>query len=463
MADPRIVEKCKVTVAEDSMSATLFLEPPSDGIAYAVDDLADFVKAKGVYGGVLYSAIEEMTQNNIYYEDYVIARGTLPTEGEPGYFETVFDYKEHRTPLIRSDGSVDYQSMSEINTVTAGEKLIVYHPAKQGTHGVDVRGRALRCKPCKDLPRIKGVGFEYNDDTGVYTASVGGRIEYDGKTMRISESYEFKGDLDLVVGKIDFKGDVVIKGNVLSGTYIRATKSITIEGSVEAATIIAGGDIILKKGMQGGNKSRVISGGNIYANFLEFTRVEAKGNVEANIIMNCNVSAGNNVIISGKRGAIIGGTTYAVGSVSSTFLGNVAGHKTAVSVGISADLKNRNKALTKKQDIITKDAKQLEKEIIKVADTRTADESREVRAAKLSQLSRKHNRIKSLCAKIEEELQEIGEIMSIGEHAGISIANVAFAGSSVTVDDLTEVFEREYRKVEIRKNKLNDGLDIREG
>lgn len=463
MAEARIIEKCKVTVSEDSMSATLFVEPPSDGIAYGVDELADFVKSKGVYGGIMYSAIEELSQNNIYYKDHVIAKGALPTEGTEGYYEVLFDYEKRKSPLIRSDGSVDYQSMSEINVVDAGDKLIVYHPAVQGTHGYDVRGRSLRCRPCKDLPKIKGVGFDYDDDTGVYSASVGGRIEYDGRTMRISEIYEHRGDLDLVVGKIDFKGDVVVKGNVLSGTYIRASKSITVEGSVESATLIAGTDVVLKKGMQGGNRARVSAGGDVYANFLEFTTVDAKGKVEANIIMNCNVTAGQDINISGKRGALMGGSTWAIGKINTTFLGNSAGLKTVAGVGITKEIKDRKKGLLRKYEVVSKEIETLEKEILKVTDMRVAKEDKEVREVKKSQLTRKLDRSKHLFDKLKEEIKEIEQTEGVGKRASISVGNEAYIGVTLSVDDVTTELTRNYRKIEVRKSSLGDCLDIKEG
>ena len=457
-------ENCKVTVSEDSMTATLYLDPPSGGIAYAVDDLVDFVKNKGIYGGIIYSALEEMTQNNIYNEDYVIARGVLPTEGSNGYFDIFFDNEAKKNPTIRSDGSVDYQSMSEIHNVSAGEKLIQYNKAIPGTHGMDVRGRVLRCKPWKDLPIIKGKGFEYDSDTGIYSAAVDGKIEYDGRTLKITDVYEYRGDLDLVVGKIDFRGDVVIKGNVLSGTFIRATKSITIEGNVEAATLIAGGNILLKKGMQGGQKARISCGGDIHANFLEFTQVEAKGNVEANIIMNCAISSGKDIIVSGKRGAIVGGKTYAVGSISATMLGNVANHRTIAIVGITKALKDREKLLNTKLKVTNVSVDRTKAEIIKASDPRLSNEKKEVRDAKVSQLTRRLRRDEKLASHIKEELENIEATIQVGKNAKIAISGTAYAGVQVIVDDLTLEIEKDYlnstfsrdengEKVKVKSNK----------
>lgn len=457
----RFSEKCKVTVSDDSMSATLFIEPPENGIAYSVDELISFVKNKGIYGGVIYSALEQMTQENIYYKDHVIARGSQPTDGTDGYYELFFDDDKKKKPAIRSDGSVDYQSMSEIHCVSVGDKIAKYHSAVPGVNGVDVRGRALRTKPCKDLPVLKGSGFTYNDDTGEYTASTEGRIEYDGKTLKILNLYEHKGNLDLVVGRVDFRGDVVIKGNVSSGTFIRASKSIIIEGSVEAATIISGGDIILKKGMQGGQKARISCGGDLYANFIEFTTVEAKGKVEANIIMNSVISAGSDVIVSGRKGAIVGGKTYAVGLIESMFLGNIAGHKTIAAVGITSELSDRERILNKKVLTLKNSIERTNQEIIKVTDNRINRDTKEVQAAKLSQLKRRLSKDTKLVHHIEDELSKIEYTMAIGKRARISIGGTVYAGTQIVMNDLTMPVDSDMKNVEFIKDEVEDKIAFR--
>lgn len=456
----RFSEKCKVTVSADSMKAMLFIEPPEDGIAYSVEELTDFVKAKGVYGGIIFSELENMTQNNIYYADHVFAKGQLPEEGSDGYYEIFFDDEKKKKPAIRSDGSVDYQSMSEIKCVSVGDRLAIYHKAQLGKNGYDVRGRALRTKPAKELPVLKGKGFDYNDETGEYTSALEGRVEYDGKTLKIVDVYEHKGDVDLVVGKIDFKGDVVIKGNVLAGTFIRATKSITIEGSVEAATLISGGDIILKKGMQGGKKARISCGGDLYANFIEFTQADVKGKIEANIIMNSQITAGGDVVISGRRGAVVGGSTYAVGAINTTLLGNAAGHKTIAQVGATKELKDRQKLLLTKISRLKKSIETTKQQVVRVSDPRLNKEPDDVRKAKTAQLNRRILKDEQLVTKIEAELERMGYTIAVSKRSQISVEGTAHIGSTIIVDDLTMDINSEIKNTIFHKDSNGDAIEM---
>lgn len=436
MAEPRFSDKCKVTISEDNMSAKLIIDIPSDGIAYSVEELASFLKTKGVYCGVIFSNLEDMTQNNIYLKDVEVAKGTYPVEGTSGYYEYFFS-SEKKKPLIRSDGSVDYQSMSMLDNVSRGDKLAKYYKAVPGTHGMDVRGRQLRCQPCKDLPPLKGTGFDYDDDTGEYVAAHDGRIDFKNGTLNIRDVYEHKGNVDYLVGKLDFRGDIIIHGNVLSGTYIRASKSITIDGSVEAATLIAEGDIVLKKGIAGDKKAKIISGGSVFANFIEFAQVEAKENIEANIIMNSKLSAGKSIVISGKRGAIVGGSSYAVGDITSTLLGNIAGHKTMVVVGETQELLDRGHFLSLKLESAKDSLRKTNDEIRRVTDVRLLNERKEVKQAKLSQLNRRKLRDERMIEHIHEELDSINATIALARNGRITVSNTIYSGSTVVVDTLT--------------------------
>ncbi len=454
---------CRVKIADDHMSATLFLTPPPPGESYTVEELADHLRHNGVNNGFIFSALEEMAKQNVYYKDVVVAQGTEAVHGINGYYEFFFeqDSKKSKKPLIRSDGSVDYQSMSVIQSVRAGDKLAVYHPAVQGTHGMDVTGREFRAHAAKELPTIHGTGFEVSYDGLTYTATIEGKVEYDNFKLFVRDVYEFKGDLDLIVGKIDFRGDVIVHGNVCSGTTIRASKSITVEGSVEAATLIADGDIVLKKGMQGGKKAKIVCGGSVYANFIEFTDVEARENVEANIILNSHVNAGRDVIISGKKGAFVGGAAYCVGTIKTGFLGNAVGIRTTAAVGSSQDMERRSHLLRVKCDSTKESLAKTMMEMQMYKANIVVSESEEVRNAKLKQLERRRQRDERLLEHVEKELTKIAETMQIARGARVMVCDTAFPAAVIRIDDQELELESEEKNVEFFRENMMEGISRR--
>lgn len=458
-------EGWRCAISEDNSIATLLLNPPTEGNPYSLDDVLGFLNHNGVISGLIYSEIEKMLQTGIYYKEVVVARGTEPVDGAGGYYDFIFDKGQLKHPVIRSDGSVDYQSMNVIHSVKKDEILAIYHHAVPGTHGMDVKGRERRCKPGKELPELRGSGFVVEDggkDTVIYKSVLEGRVEYDNYKLYVRDIYEFKGDLDLITGRIDFLGDVVIHGNVRAGTLIRSSKSITVEGNVEAAVIIAEGDIVLKKGMQGGQKAKLISGGNIYAYFLEYTDVEAKGNVEANIIMNSHVKAGKSIIVKGKKGYIVGGTFRATDSIFSTNIGNKAQVRTITATGVSKEVIERYEMLRTKYENTGKSMEKIRQTITELSDARISNEPKNVRDAKINQQKRRLMRDTRLLEHIRKELDELGAGMEAGKEPTIGVEGTAFAGLVVRIDDRELSLDSDRTHVEFYRPSPRDDVNIRE-
>lgn len=428
-------EKWRCNISDDSMTATVFLTEPKEGETLTVEDVTHYLRANGVLYGLIYSEIEKAVRDRIYLKDIVVARGKSLVESQNGYYDFLFSLGEIKHPTIRSDGSVDYQSMSVIQSVTPGQTLAVYHPAVSGSSGMDVRNREIRCKPAKEQPPLKGGGFDVSFDGNTYTANMEGRVEYSNFKLQVRDLYELRKDLDLVTGRIDFRGDVIVHGNVSTGTYIRATKSVTVDGTVEGATIIAEGDIVLKKGIQGGGKARLISGSNVYADFIEFSEVKAKGNVEANIILNSVVSAGKSVRVKGKRGAIIGGTNYSVGEMSTSHAGNKAELKTVIASGISDDYDKRHHLLSSKAESARESIKKIQKEIEMIRDVRISNDPKDVKDAKISLLQRKMKRDERMLEHVEKELMDIEETINVGSEAAVEVEDTVNPGVIVRIDN----------------------------
>lgn len=450
----------KCSIAADNMSAILNMSQPQDGVNYAAEDIVAFLRTNGVVEGFLYPEIEKILNEGIYNKDVVVARGTTPIDGVNGYYDFYFDMGQSKKPLIRSDGSVDYQSMNIIHCVEVGDVLCVYHSAVPGRHGVDVKGRELRCKPGKELAPIKGDGFSVDEDGITYRAAVEGRVEYDNLKLYIRDIYEIRGDLDLLTGKVDFRGDVVIHGSVRAGTYIRASKSITVEGNVEAAVLIAEGDIVLKKGMQGGSKAKIISGGNIYAYFLEYTDVSAKGSIEANIILNCKISAGKSINVKGKKGLLVGGTYYAVNMLGATNIGNPAQVRTTCAVGLADDITARNHLLMTKLENSKNGIMDAKKNIIKLSDVRIATEPEEVRKAKINQLERRIKRDERMIEHLEKEIEEIRQTMEYSRGAVVNAEGTIYGGVVVRIDDRETVLEKSYNHVQFKRPSNREDIEM---
>ena len=71
--------------------------------------------------------------------------------------------------------------------------------------------------------------------------------------LRVNETLTL-AKVDLSTGNINFDGSLHIKGDVADGVAVDVSGSVLVEGVVARATIVAGGDIVIKNGIIGGAK-----------------------------------------------------------------------------------------------------------------------------------------------------------------------------------------------------------------
>jgi uncharacterized protein (DUF342 family) len=337
-----------VSIKNSSMEAYVKISQPEDDNLYHCEQIIAALKDNNVTYGIDRVAIESAIQQGQYNLDILVARGTQPIEGTVGFYDYFFDQTIDSKPRVLEDGTVDYYAMTRIVTVLEGEKIIEYHPAVQGTNGVDVTGKEIKALPVRDLSIIKGKGFLLSDDRRFYTAALTGKIELQNDHLLITNVLEIKEDIDYLQGDVHFKGDLMIYGSVSSGMFIEADGNITIRGHVEGATIVAGKDVVFESGMQGAGKGTVIAGGSIRGKFFEQVDMKAVKEVTANAIMNCNVEAGESIVVTGKRGIILGGSVTALETITASTIGNLAEIKTNVNAGVLTDINLEIKQLNEK-------------------------------------------------------------------------------------------------------------------
>ncbi len=327
--ESNLAEGTYLRVDEDEMAAWLYLAPPDAGQTYTKRDLENYLELQGVVRGYHSSNLSAMIKKKVYEREILVARGAETKPGKDGWFEYLFTPEEHSGPKVNEDGSVDYSSMSALQNVHKGDKVAIYHYAVQGENGYTVFGGEMKAAPVRDLPPMRGKGI--TRENGVYYAQNDGKIEVKDGKIDIQNVHEIMGDVDAIIGKIEFFGDIIINGNVEGGIVIRAGRNIEVHGTTGAATLYAGGDVMLSRGIQGGGK--ISARGNVYAEFIENTTVDAGGLVQSNVILNAKVSAKDKVITTGKRGAIIGGYTHALKSIEVMTAGNDVELKTVLHCG----------------------------------------------------------------------------------------------------------------------------------
>lgn len=428
----------QIRISFDSMEAFMSLPVPEEEEGYNFDDVMAVVKQKGVRAGIDEELIKHMIDNKIYLQERRIAVGKECVEGKDGYFEFLFNREFSRAPKILPDGTADYYSMNTIATVAEGDEIAIYHHAVEGENGFNVGGVPQTCKRVRDLPPLLGKGFTRSEDGDHYTADIAGKIEYVQDRVMISPVYEIQSDIGVQTGNIDFNGDVVIHGMVRTGTSIKATGSVSIDGIVENASITAGKDIILKSGLMGNSQAVIKTKGNLFAKFIEYATLDVKGTVNAEVLLNCDVVCGEKLIITGARGSVVGGTVRAIGGVEANQIGNEMETKTMVAVGAEVEVYRRMKVLEHKVKSTEQAIESINNQIAEI-DKKEAAKSVVDRPKsdprKVALLRMKVKEATNL-SQDKEEASELGEIIKRAEGAQIVVYGTVYPGTTVRIDDI---------------------------
>lgn len=330
-----IDEYVKVEIAKDRIYAVARFYPPANGGRLLTREaIIDELVRCGIKYGVVEEAIRDFLQNRRYCTDYILAKALMPKEGRDAVITYHFNTDLTLKPKTNEDGSVDFHQLDMISSCKKGDILATLTPADFGKPGIDVCGNVI--KPAKvNVKNLRyGLNAHLSEDGLQLISDVDGHVTLVDDKVFVSDTFDVKADVDASTGDITYEGNVLVRGNVITGFAIRAKGDIVVNGVVEGAYIEAGGQIVLKRGMQGMNKGILKAGSNIIAKFLENAEVIAGGYISTESILHCKVSAKGDIIVGGKRGFVTGGEIRSGSMISVKTAGSSMGTATLLEVGI---------------------------------------------------------------------------------------------------------------------------------
>lgn len=420
---------------------------------FSVEELFGVLKENGIVSGIMEKALEELAQGKRKYEEILVAKGTAARDGRDGFFEYHFNPQPETRPIILADGSVDYNVLGKIELVSEGQLLVTYHAALPAVFGRDVMGNTIDAYDGKDLLPLQCKRCEMDESGCKYYASTEGNVTLEGRNLVVTPIYVIEGNLDAATGSVDFHGDVLVQGNVFAGVTVKTTGNITVDGHVETANLIAGKDVILKNGMQGAGSGSIRAGHNVMARFLEQTQVIAGNEINTGAILNCEVESGQTVVVAGNRGTIIGGSVTAVEQITAASIGNRAGVKTQLVIGLDCEFKEKMGEI----DRLTEDYEENMTDAARTLDRityqlKTQPATPELEQQKAEQMRRKINyqlKLKEIATK-REQLIDINRRSADGKIVVNGISNV---GCVIVINGVREVLHSEYRDVTYKKGR----------
>ncbi|MGN0479933.1 MAG: DUF342 domain-containing protein [Lachnospiraceae bacterium] len=350
-------DNCTIRVSSDCMSAYLQIDGDENISTYQIKNI---LKKYDITYGLIDKAIESIA-GGARGEEVRVAMGSCVKNGDDGWYEKFFESNVPQGPKLLADGRVDYTCIVVANKVNAGENLVKYHPATEGKDGVTVNGAIIRATKGKDLPKLTGIGYRYDQKNETYIAVEAGCVQFDeiAGVITVSSIYTIQGDVNRYNGRVKYDGTVLVNGDVTDMAMIEAGGDVIIEGFVGAAVIKAGRNVVLKRGMNAGGQGYITSNGRVMGNFFEGATVSARDGIEGNYFLNCHLETEGKVVTKGGKARILGGEIIAAHAVESAIIGSNGATRLLINVGDSAWITGKITPLKQALDKVEEELSQL--------------------------------------------------------------------------------------------------------
>lgn len=341
-----------LSMSEDKMQLTLTLTPPMGGQSKAVQ-VIKAIQELGVQHGLKHNELREAIRQG-HCENLLVAEGTWPILGNPVEFKNYLEELEQELAEVDENAFIKYSDLGHLLLVKPGDKLMRRIPPTAGKDGVDLLGNMVPTRPIIDAnfnSGCSGTKFDENDPD-LLLAAIPGQPKLLSNGVKVNNVIEIE-NIDLSTGNVEFDGTIHIAGDVKSGMKLHATGDIFINGMIEAAEVIAGGDISVKGGILGAADSSSTPQNDINNN-IKAAIISKRGSVLAMFAQNISISARKAILVTGnctqcdmkagdeiivgkekslKNGQIIGGIAQAMRMVKAVSIGSHSAGATKLLLG----------------------------------------------------------------------------------------------------------------------------------
>ena len=338
----KVVHTIVVRVADDKMSASINVISTADKIRrYTIEELNRAIRAKGIVSGIDSEALMRMVSKQLFNRDVVFAKGYRPENGIDGYIEPLVEIPKDKKALnVKKD--------TPICRVVA---------PTSGTAGADVFGHSIPAVSGAPISVPKGDNTVFDKKTGILSAGAGGNLSLKNGLYSVCDEYVINGGVTKENGRIEFAGNIIIKGNVTEDAVIIAEKSVTVNGKVNSASITAGDSINIEFSVK--NSRLKTLRGDMHLMSCHDTVIDCGGDIEAASLYACTTKCIGNISCTINQGSINAGETQCVGNIVCMTAGSRLHEKTIISVGDSTDL-------TAEKVLLLRSASRIENELDKI-------------------------------------------------------------------------------------------------
>jgi len=422
-----------VQVSEDRLTATVIITAPKRAaLPPTVDRVVAALEAEGVAHGISRDTIADLIGNGRYGETIAVATGSPPVHARPGEIRYHFNPNRGKPYLQMEYGRINLKELNFIEYKTAGSLLAELLPAVEAADGTDVTGATIPAQNVAEpVSLAAGENTEITDEGRAVHATADGNVRLRDGAVTI-EPMVVVENVDYSTGNIHFEGSVVVEKSIADGFVIEAGGDVQVNRGVGRATIVAGGNVLLKSGINGGGEGDVRCGGNFVAKYIEGSGVSARESVFVEeAVMHSHVSAARHCILTGRRAEVISSELIVGGSLWCKKLGSIAEGETTVHIGVPPELIESFRTTRKELDEATDSSEQIVEKIRQIersmgdgnGDPRLV-KAREQLLAERDELVARVKELKTSLRRIRDRLESSRDSMLVVEdtiHPGSAV------------------------------------------
>jgi len=411
-------------------------------------DLFNFINEKKIGFGLDVTAVKKLalaiSENPGIEHRELIATGHPP---ELPVHESIEFFVEEPPPVVidESTGQADYRKVMRYLIVENGTLLARKIHARKGTEGIDVYGNIIDVPLPKkeDLATGENVNVIEKEDYTEYRSSVKGIFYKRIHQISVSPVLKIDGDAGMETGNIEYDGDVSIQGNIEFGTEVHVGGNLIVGGRIESGHIFVQGNLIVRNGINTRQEGNIRVGGKLEAHYIENSNLTTLGDVIVqSSIITSNVVCCSHVIL-GRSSKIAGGQIYVYGSLIADVIGNPAGVKTIIQLGVHPLKYKSHKAKAE-------ELKRKEEELGALSSTlkfahddikRYRGNPPEEKKKKLSELLEKYKKNQSIVHKLKEQTALLLKEIYYPDEITLSAAKMVYPGTEIHLRRFTEVIK----------------------
>lgn len=442
----------KVVISPDKMRAWVMLPPPAGGVKYTIEAVTAWLPQNGVVYGADQALIRAALASRKYHELLEVARGDAPVPASGGGYTLMVEKRPFTGLSGNPDGSLHYENLGFLQEVPEGKILAEIFAPHAGAPGKTVTGEPVEPKEVDAAQILEGSGYAITDEGRYYRAPVVSHVSIANDQLIVTPVLKL-GDVKPDGGPVQFEGNVLVEGDVHSGSSITATGSIFVKGKCTMASLNAGRHVLLCEGMRSAEGIGVVEAKeNVWGKVFESVDITAGGDLCSNHLIGCEANVQGRANILGGRGQISNTEIYAKGGVVAQKLGSERREATTVKAGMDAELIERNDSVENRIGKITVELQSLQQNITAFERINKNKPDKGKKDPKYLEMVGKRDQLMSVLNILSNERTRIKRIMDQFSAVSVIARDSVWPGLTVVID--TRVFEvqRDMQKCKFKRD-----------